>query len=147
MTLVKHRPHRASVFNSIFDEFASREGFFPTGVNLSDRGFRPAVNISNDEKGFGLEFAAPGFDKKDFVITSKDGLLVVKAQKETESKEKKDSYTRKEFNFSSFERSFSIPENVDADGILAKYENGILHITLPKMEKASPEEGRMIEIA
>ena len=72
---------------------------------------------------------------------------MVKAQKETESKEKKDSYTRKEFNFSSFERSFSIPENVDADGILAKYENGILHITLPKMEKTSPEEGRMIEIA
>lgn len=147
MTLVKHRTNRPSLFNSFFDEFASKEGFFPAGINLADRGFRPSVNISNSEKSFGLEFAVPGFEKKDFSITAKDGMLVVKAEKSAENKVEKKDYTRREFRYSSFERSFSIPENVNTDAIQAKYENGILHIELPKMEKPELETGRMIEIS
>jgi len=147
MTLVKHRPNKSSLFNTFFDEFASREGFFPAGINLTDKGFRPAVNISNHEKSFGLEFAAPGFEKSDFSISTQDGLLIVKAKKEFDKEIKKENYTRREFSFNSFERSFSIPENVDTESISAKYNSGILHIELPKMEKAAIESGRQIEIA
>jgi HSP20 family protein len=147
MTLVKHRTRRPSLFNSFFDDFATKDLMFPSNFNLSDKGFRPSVNISNNEKDFGLEFAVPGFDKGDFEISAKDGILHVKAEKKTETEEKEENYTRKEFHYSNFERSFSIPDNVNDEAISAKYENGILHVSLPKMEKPAVDNGKRIEIA
>lgn len=105
------------------------------------------MNISNNEKDFGLEFAVPGFDKGDFDISANDGILHVKAEKKTEKEEKEDNYTRREFSYSNFERSFSIPDNVNEEAISAKYENGILHVSLPKMEKPAVDNGKRIEIA
>lgn len=147
MSIVKHRTRRPSLFNTFFDDFATKDFMFPAQFNLNDKGTRPSVNISESDEAFKLEFAVPGFDKGDFDILTKDGILKVKAERKNEVEEKKENYTRKEFYYNNFERSFSIPENVNEDAIQAKYENGILHVSLPKMEKPVVESGRQIEIA
>ncbi|MBC6367004.1 heat-shock protein Hsp20 [Algoriphagus sp. AK58] len=92
----------------------------------------PSTNVIENEKEFKLEMSAPGFDKKDFKVDVHDGVLSISAERKNESEEKKENYRKKEFSYSSIRRSFALPENVKEDGIDAKYENGILHLLLPK---------------
>jgi HSP20 family protein len=92
----------------------------------------PSTNVIENEKEFKLELSAPGFDKKDFHVDIHDGVLSITAENKKESIEKKDNYRKKEFSYSSIRRSFALPENVQEEGIDAKYENGILHLVLPK---------------
>jgi HSP20 family protein len=94
----------------------------------------PAVNVVENEMSFDLEVIAPGFKKEDFKINIEGGVLLVSGVSKSEEKEDKKDYKRREYNFSSFERSFQIPENVKSESISAIYENGILKLTLPKME-------------
>ncbi len=94
---------------------------------------QPSVNISENEDGFHLEVAAPGMDKEAFAIDLDKNILTIKGENKTENEEKEEGkFHKREFNYQSFKRSFTLPENVDADGITAKYENGILWLTLPK---------------
>ncbi len=99
-------------------------------------GSMPAANVKETEKEFRLDLAVPGYQKEDFNLEVEKDVLVISA----ELKEKKDDenklYSRKEFSFHSFSRSFHLPESVNAEKINAKYENGILQITIPKMETA-----------
>ena len=95
----------------------------------------PAVNIKEDEKMFSLELAAPGMSKKDFHINVDDGNLIISCEKEEETKEEKDNYTRREYSYNNFRRTFALPENVLADNIEAKYDNGLLKLFVPKMEE------------
>jgi HSP20 family protein len=93
----------------------------------------PAVNISEDEKGFGVEVVAPGFKKEDFRIKVDDDVLTISAENKQESKEGNGrEYSRREYSYSSFTRSFRLPENAKDDAISARYENGILHLQIPK---------------
>ncbi len=96
---------------------------------------RPAVNIKETEEAYSLELAAPGFEKADFVIDLDHDLLTVSVTKEQKAENEKDGYTRREFNYSSFKRSFTLPETVDREKIDAVYNNGILNVTLPKKEQ------------
>ncbi|GIV36272.1 MAG: heat-shock protein [Cyclobacteriaceae bacterium] len=96
----------------------------------------PSVNIVEKEKAFELEVAAPGLDKKDFNITVDNGVLTIACEKEGSKEEKDKNYTRKEYSYTNFARSFTLPDNIKSDEVIAKYENGILHITLPKTEGA-----------
>ena len=106
----------------------------------------PAVNIKEEDDGFEVKLAAPGLTKDDFKVTVDNGMLTVSAQKKHEtSKKEKGKYSRYEYNFSSFSRSFSLPENADEDEVKAKYENGELLITLGKKEPAKII-GKEIEI-
>ncbi|WP_337042047.1 Hsp20/alpha crystallin family protein [Emticicia sp. 17c] len=109
----------------------------------------PAVNILEDENAYKLELAAPGLKKEDFKINVHDNVLTVSAEQKTETEETKQNgkYTRKEFNYSSFKRSFTLPKTVDSDKILASYNDGVLGLELPKKEEAKPREPRLIEIA
>ena len=84
--------------------------------------------------------------KEDFNLELNDDVLTISSEKKVENEEKKDNYTRREFSFQSFKRSFSLPETVDSANIHAKYENGILTIDLPKKEEAKPQPARTIEI-
>ena len=93
-----------------------------------------------------LELAAPGLNKEDFKINLEKDLLSVSVKRETEADNTDVTYRRREFTFASFERSFKLPKTVDADKIGAKYENGILFLTLPKMEQAIEKPAREIEI-
>lgn len=106
-------------------------GDFP-GMDLSIR--VPSVNIIENEKDFKIELAAPGLEKKDFKVEFEKGILNISAEKKVESKEEKENYTRKEYSYNSFSRSFRLPENSLPEKIDAKYENGILRLILPKKE-------------
>lgn len=100
----------------------------------------PAVNISEEKDRYNMELAAPGFEKDDFKIELNKGMFTVSAQHKTEKETKEKTFSRKEFNYGSFQRNFSLPEEINEDAIVAKYENGILKISLPKKEEAKKEK-------
>ncbi len=95
----------------------------------------PAVNIKEENDKFVLEMAAPGLKKDDFNINLDNYVLTISSEKKEETKDDKDNYTRREFLYTSFSRSFTLPKTVDIDKIKADYKNGILTVTLPKKEE------------
>ena len=92
----------------------------------------PAVNISESEKSYNLAVAAPGLKKDDFNVHVEGNVLTVSSEKEESKEDKNEDYTRREYNYSSFSRSFTLPEEVKQDEIEAEYKNGELLLTLPK---------------
>jgi len=106
----------------------------------------PAVNIKDNTEGFELELAVPGMKKDDFTVEIDNDVLTISSEVETENEENKENYTRKEFSYTSFKRAFTLPETVDGSKIDAKYEDGILKLTLPKKQEALPKPKRLIEI-
>ncbi len=96
----------------------------------------PAVNITEEDTQYSVEFSAPGFEKNDFKIELNDGVLTVSGKHETDKEVKEKNFTRKEFNYGSFQRSFTLNEEINEEAIDAKYENGILKLTLPKKEES-----------
>ncbi|WP_454881621.1 Hsp20/alpha crystallin family protein [Sphingobacterium detergens] len=105
----------------------------------------PAVNISESEKSFEIEMAAPGLDKSDFKINVDKNLITISAEKKEEQVSEEKLYSKKEFNYSSFSRSFTLPETVDYSNIEAAYEGGILILTVGKKEDAIIAK-RLIEV-
>ena len=95
----------------------------------------PAVNIKEEKDKFVLEMAAPGMKKDDFQINLDNYQLTISSEKKEEKKEKEDNYTRREFLYSSFSRSFTLPKTIDIEKIKADYKNGILSVVLPKKEE------------
>jgi HSP20 family protein len=96
----------------------------------------PAVNITENDESFRLSLAAPGLVKDDFHINVEGNMLTISCEKEEKKEEKNEKMTRNEYNFTSFERTFTMPEDVEMDKIEAKYENGVLNLMLPKKEEA-----------
>jgi HSP20 family protein len=94
----------------------------------------PSVNVTETSNEFKIEVAAPGLEKKDFKIEIENGMLTISSEKEEEKKEEGKDWIRKEFSYNQFSRSFQLPENIVADKIDAKYENGLLKVALPKKE-------------
>lgn len=92
----------------------------------------PAVNVIKTKDSYELECAVPGLDKKDFKIDIEGDILMISASKKSETKEEEKHYSKREYNYSSFSRSFNLPEAIDKDKIVAKYENGILKLSLPR---------------
>lgn len=146
MTLaLKNRNNGFSTFNSIFNEILNDDFFTPRTISEK----LPAVNIKQSEKDFSLELAIPGLGKEDIKISVDQDLLTISSEKksETEEKEENGTYTRREFSYQSFKRSFTLPESVDSDKIDAKFENGVLFLHLPKKEEALPKPARLIDIS
>jgi HSP20 family protein len=104
------------------------------------------VNIKETDTSFGIELAAPGKKKEDFNIEIDHNVLTISSEEKTEKEETEGKYTRKEFSYSSFRRAFTLPETVNTENINATYENGVLHVALPKREEALPKPKRLIEI-
>jgi HSP20 family protein len=114
----------------------------------SDNGFNvPAVNIAEGKEDYRIEVAAPGLEKNDFKINLDHNVLTISSEKEHNKEEKNDNYTRKEFSYSSFKRSFTLPESVEGEKISASHKNGVLFITIPKREEAKVKPAREIAIA
>lgn len=94
----------------------------------------PAVNIKNNENEFEIEVAAPGLEKEDFNIEVEENTLKLSVNKSSEVEEKEENFTRKEFNYFNFQRSFTLPKNlIETEKVAANYQDGILKITLPKL--------------
>ncbi|WNJ18005.1 Hsp20/alpha crystallin family protein [Pontibacter sp. G13] len=109
--------------------------------------FRPAVNVKETDTTFELELVAPGFSKEEIKLEIDQDLLTLKADHTDTQENQGETFTRREFRKQSFKRAFQLPETVNTEEISAKYENGILHVVLPKQEAAIPAPARLIDIA
>jgi len=132
MSLIKFRTSDSSVnpFDTLFNDFF--EGEFLPGRRNRAFGSMPAANIKETDKSYHVELASPGMNKEDFKIEVDEDLLTIRSEKESEKEETSSRYTKREFNFTSFVRSFRLPEEVDSENISAKYEGGILQLEIPK---------------
>jgi HSP20 family protein len=149
MSLIKRNGSTFPAFPSLFDDFFGRELFNWGNNNFSSTSTTvPAVNINETADAFEVEVAAPGMEKKDFNITLNGNLLTISSSKEQQEEKKEKNYTRREFSYQSFQRSFELAKDVvDEDKINARYENGLLHLTIPKKEEAKQKGPRTIQIA
>ena len=141
MKLAKKNDRRSLFpdFRNIMDDFWGADKFFENEwINLP-RFRTPAVNIVDNEGDFMIEVAAPGLQKDDFKVEIDHGILSISAEKEEKVEMEEKDFTRREFNYSSFHRSFALPENVDSESIMAKYEDGVLRLTLKKLELEVPK--------
>ncbi len=146
MKLIKRNNPYQPTFPTIWDDFFGKDLLNFESPNVFKS--HPAVNISENDNHFKIELAAPGLKKEDIKIEIDNDLLAISYEhKEEKSEEEKGKYTKKEFSYSSFKRSFNLPEDiVDADAINAKYDNGVLVLTIPKKEEAQPKPVKSIEI-
>ena len=106
----------------------------------------PAVNVKETDDTYEITMAAPGLEKKDFKIDVNGSLLTISAEKEEKKDEKDETYSRKEYSYRSFARSFSLPEDIFKDKIDANYMNGELKLTLPKKEEAKTMAHQKISV-
>jgi HSP20 family protein len=132
-TVRKHRTLPGSFINEFFND-----NFWPKFMdweNSFENSNVPAVNVEETDKAFLIDVVAPGLDKKDIQVTVDKNILSISSSKE----DKKEGFLRQEFNFNSFSRSFSLPENTDLTKIKATHKNGILNISIPKVEVEAPK--------
>jgi HSP20 family protein len=138
MSLVKR-----SSFPSLLEEFFNSDRFFDADFFKKD--WVPAVNIAEKDNQYEVELAIPGMKKEDIQIQVDRGVLKVSGESKTEKEEKDKKFTRKEFSYSSFSRSFTLPENTDENQIEAKYEDGILKLTIAK-KSADQSQKKLISV-
>ena len=117
-------------FRSLLTDIFDREGFIDD--RFWNRNWVPAVNVSENDKNYEIEVAAPGMRKGDFKVKVEKGTLTISAERKEEKEEKKKNYTRQEYSYNSFSRSFSIPVDAKEDDIKAHYEEGVLKLTVAK---------------
>jgi len=135
-----------SYFPAFTDDFFGRDflsNFLDNETALST----PAVNVSENKNEFLIDVAAPGLDKDDFIIDLHNNLLTISSEKENKREEKEEKCIRREFSYSSFKRSFSLPDTADVDKITASHQYGILHISIPKKEEAKEKPVRQIKVS
>ncbi len=150
MTLLKRNGNLFNQLPVLFDDFFNRDNFNWGLSNFSSSNTTiPAVNIRETNENYQVEVAAPGMQKKDFKVELDGNLLTISSEKRDEKEDvETDKYTRKEFSYQAFQRSFTLPkEVVDADKIQAKYEDGMLHLLIPKKEEAKQKAPRLIQIS
>ncbi len=146
MSLIKFSPRSPVLdpFDALFNDFFEGE----TLPRRSTRGsYVPSANIKETEKSFDVELAVPGMKKADFEIEVNEDLLTIRAEQKMEKEEENERFTKREFNYSSFVRSFRLPENVDAEKIEANYKEGILRLEIPKTVEDETSKVRKISIS
>lgn len=150
MTLKKYENKPFPSFPSLIDRFLEGNLMDWNMSNFAELDSTlPAVNVRENDNEIFIDLAAPGLKKSDFNVSYDNGRLLISCEKKDEKTDKDgDRVTRREFNYQSFQRSFTIPENmVDADKINAKYSDGILHLSLPKREEVKPKPSKEIKIS
>ena len=147
MTIIK-RNENFPMFPALLDDFLGRDWFDYSTKNFSKTNTTiPSVNIVESENNFEIELAAPGFEKKDFKVELNHNVLTISSDKSEQKEETEGkNFSRKEFSYQSFCRSFTIPNVVDSEKIEARYENGILKVFIPKREELKPKPLKEIEI-
>lgn len=133
LPMITRRNYKPLTLSDFFNE-----DFFPTFNRNSNS--LPAVNIREDEKAFYLELAVPGMNKNDLKIEVQDDVLTISAEQKEDKQEDYEGYKRREFSYSSFCRSFYLPEDVNGEKIGALYKDGILNVEIPKLEEEKKKE-------
>ncbi|WP_269243535.1 Hsp20/alpha crystallin family protein [Flavobacterium limnophilum] len=135
--------------NNFFDDFITRDLFDWTDKNFAALGSNlPSVNLKETDTNIEVELAAPGMKREDFKVEIDNDVLMISSEKEEEKEEvrKKDNYIRKEFNYQSFSRTFTLPETANENKIEANYKDGILHVVIGKKEGAKKRTLKTIPI-
>jgi len=146
MTLVKFKKQGLPWYDSMFSDLLGSERLL-TNDFLMENKWIPAMNVKETDDFFEIEMAAPGFTKKDFEISIENGFLKISAENSEELEKKEDDYTRREFNYNSFLRSFTLPENVNEEEMIdATYKRGILKLVLNKIHEDEITPKRVIEV-
>jgi HSP20 family protein len=135
-------------WSNFFNDFFNRDWIDWNNRNFSETNTTlPSVNIKEAKEGYEVEMAAPGFGKKDFKIELSHDILTISSEKKEKNETKKgQEYTRKEFSYQSFSRSFTLPNTVDNDNISARYDNGIIKVFIPRKNDAKANRAKSIEI-
>ncbi len=132
---------------SVFDDFFKPwNEWFDNGGLLAKTMNVPAVNITEQKNDYLVSLAAPGLKKEDFKIDVDGNMLTISSEKEETREEKDKKFTRKEYNYTSFSRSFTLPEEINKEKIEAKYEEGVLKISLPRKEEAKKPAAKNIAV-
>jgi len=140
LPMITRRSYKPFLWSSLFDD-----DFFP--VVPSRNTSMPAVNIKEDEKKFMLDLAVPGIDKKDLKIEINEDVITISSEHKEEKEETRDDFKRREFSYTTFCRSFYLPENVNKEKIEANYKDGILSVALPKDKEEKTKLTRQINIS
>jgi HSP20 family protein len=146
MTIIKRNPEYLPTINSLFDEWFDRA--FPR-MDAVTQNTLPAVNIRENETEYTVDVAVPGMKKEDIKIELNHNVLSISSETKSEKNEKDDKgrWARREFNYQSFKRTFTLPEDgVDVEKIEAKHEHGVLSIHIPKRVQEAVETRKLIEI-
>lgn len=133
---------QAPFFPSLIDDFINQDWNLKTPSSTT----LPAVNIKDLDAQFEIELAVPGMKKSDFEIEVEDGLLSISSSLEEEQVTEKGKFTRREFSYNSFKRTFTIPDSVDPSNIEAQYSDGVLQLRLPKRKESLPQPKKLIKI-
>lgn len=142
-SLAKVREMLPSVFDDFFKPWNDRfdgNGFLQRTLTV------PAVNIKDEDDHYEVTLAAPGMTKKDFAVDIDGDILTISAEKEEEKEENKKKFSRREYSYSSFSRSFSLPDEVLKDKIEATYTDGVLTINLPKNENSTKTSSKKVQV-
>jgi len=129
-------------FTSLFDDYVNQDWDFKVSSSAST----PAVNIKELDNQFEIDLAVPGKKKSDFEIEVEEGLLSISSSMEEDQVTEKAKFTRREFSYNSFKRTFTIPDSVDPSNIEAHYSEGVLKLRLPKRKEALPQPKKLIKI-
>lgn len=150
----KRRNGNGGLFPSLRNDFFNNGLFTPRLFNFDEDFFdgngglsAPPANITESNKDFKLDLSVPGMKRDDFQVDVEDGVLTISSEKEEEKKEEDKNYMRREFSYNSFCRTFNLPENVDENNINAKYENGMLQVTIPKKEITVSKPKKKISVS
>ncbi|SDL09581.1 HSP20 family protein [Catalinimonas alkaloidigena] len=145
MNIVKRNPIWPS--NTFFDDFLTRDLFSWPG-SMHEGNTVPRVNIRETNDDFEVEMAAPGMRKEDFHVELNNDMLTIYAEvAQAQDEHEEERYTRREFSYRSFKRSFYLPNTVEVNKIKAKYRDGILSLVIPKKEEAKTKPPRVISIS
>jgi HSP20 family protein len=131
----------------MFSDLLGTDRLLTDDFFMESRRWIPSMNVKETKKTFEIDIAAPGFDKKDFNVSIDNGILEISAENKREMEKKTEDYTRREFNYSTFNRSFTLPENVnEKEEIDATYKNGILKLVLNKLKEVEVAPKKVIEV-
>lgn len=144
--LTKSTPSiRPGIYNSILDRFFRDNLNDLWNSNIIET--VPSVNIRENKSDFRIEMAVPGMKKEDFKVDVDGSLVTISSEKETEKKEEDKNYTKREYNYASFSRSFTLPETADTEKINATYKDGVLEIHIPKRQSVAKESAKRIAVS
>jgi len=141
--LAKSGERMPSLFDDFFkpwNEWYDNSGFSGRVMNM------PAVNISEQKDNYLVSLAVPGVKKEDLKIDVDGNMLTISSEKEVSNEEKDKKFTRREYSYSSFSRSFTLPEEINKEKIDARYEDGVLKISLPRKEEAKKPAAKNIAV-
>ncbi len=147
MKLVRRLNSQLPETNEWFNHFLGRDFFMEPEQYFGKNNRQPQVNIKETDDNYHIDVAAPGYEKADFNIEIDNNLLTISVEKEMEQKDANTMYSHNEYHYGSFKRAFTLPKGkINESNIVAKYNNGILNIEIPKTEEAKPKPKRILDI-